>query len=311
MDDSYLPDAPIYIGGLERSGKTYMRLMLDAHPAVAFSKRTRLWTHIYDHWGDLADPANFERCLNAMQQNKHVRALEPDVERLRQEFYAVVGTGFKPAPTGDTMAYALLFALVHRRHAERLGKTRWGDQTEAVENYAREILAAFPAARIVHLLRDPRDWYEAIVARDGRRPGRLGDAAERWSRSADLALRYQRRYPDRYKVVHYETMAARPEETLREVSAFVGLEMTPDMLALGHATRFQDSATRHSPLTTAYIGRFREHLAAHEWGYLQEQTAARMAAFGYDLEPVRLSLADRLRCRAVMPATSLTRLIRG
>ncbi|WP_374687511.1 sulfotransferase [Promineifilum sp.] len=311
MDNNHLPDAPIYIGGLERSGKTYMRLMLAAHPEVVFSKRTRLWTRIYDHWGDLADPANFERCLNAMRQNKHVRALEPDVERLRREFYAIVGAGFKSAPTSDTAAYALLFALVHRHYAERLGKTRWGDQTESVENYAKEILAIFPAARIVHLLRDPRDWYEAIVARDGRRPGRLGDAAERWSRSADLALRHQRRYPDRYKVVRYETLAAHPEETLRDVSAFVGLEMTPDMLALGHAARFQDSETRHSPLSTAYIGRFRQRLAAHEWGYLQDQTAARMAAFGYDLEPVHLSLADRLRCRAVMPTTSLTRLIRG
>jgi hypothetical protein len=306
MNDSYLPDAPIYIGGLERSGKTYMRLMLAAHPAVAFSKRTRLWTRIYDRWGDLAIPDNFDRCLNAMQRNKHVRALEPDAARLRQEFER----GRPGEDVGRLLAYAYLFALLHRRYAERLGKTRWGDQTESVENYTEEILATFPAARIIHLLRDPRDWYEAIVARDGRRPGRLGDAAERWLRSAELAWRYERRYPDRYRVVRYEAMVAKPEETLREVGVFLGLETTPDMLALGHATRFEDGPTRDgSPLSTAYVGRFRHRLPAHEWGYIQGQTATRMATFGYAPEPVRLSLADRLRCRAVAPTASLVRLI--
>jgi hypothetical protein len=274
-------DGPIYIGGLARSGKTYMRLMLAAHPDVFFSKRTNLWTHHHSRYGDLSIPANLDRCLRALLENKHVRALQPDEPRLRREL------------SDGPMTYERLFALLHSHQAERLGKGRWGDQTEGIEACAPRLLAADSRAVIIHLIRDPRDRYEALMSRGSRRTG-PAQATAAWIRSAELALQNQRDFPNRYRVVRYEALAARPAQTLDEVAGFLGLTATPDMLALGHASRF---AIRpgNCPLVTDYIGRFRDEVSPGTTAYIQERASALLTAFGYVPEPLHLAWPDRLR----------------
>lgn len=287
-----LPDEAIFVGGIERSGKTYVRLMLAAHPSIALSKRANLWTRYYGRFGDPADDADLDRCLAAMWANKHVRALEPDAVALRRDFRRGPRT------------YARLFALLHRRYAARLGKTRWGDQTEGVEEMAGPIFAALPNARLIHLIRDPRDRYEAL---GGGRPGRLEEAVTRWLKSAELGARNERRYPDRYHVVRYEALARQPAETLRPLCDFLGIDATDDMPALGHAGRFGNDWAGDSPISAAYVGRFREHLAAHEIAYIQHRAGPLMACFGYEPEPVALSWGGRVRCDATPIAAALAR----
>jgi hypothetical protein len=234
-----------------------------------------------------------------MLANKHIRALQPDREFLRREFQRGPRT------------YAHLFAVLHRQHAQILGKTRWGDQTESLERFADPIFAAFPKARIIHMLRDPRDRYEAIVARGSSYPGRLGEATAQWMDSAHLALRNERLYSDRYKVMRYETMVTKPEEALREVCAFLGITSIPEMLALGNASRFKNGykngASKRSPLSTEYIGRFQHHLASYELAYIQQRTELLIAVLGYPPVPVRLSPIDKARCAAITAITYFSR----
>jgi hypothetical protein len=58
--------SPIFIGGLDNSGKTHLRLALSSHPEIAMTRRSYMWTRIYNRYGDLRQPENFERCLNAL-----------------------------------------------------------------------------------------------------------------------------------------------------------------------------------------------------------------------------------------------------
>ena len=286
LDRVSLPDAPIFIGGLERSGKTYLRLMLGAHPDWCFSKRTNLWTRVYGRFGDLADGVNLDRCLSAMWANRHVREMGQDREALRRAFHDGPHT------------YARLFALLHRDYAARLGKRFWGDQTEGIELVADRVFVEFPNARMIHMLRDPRDRYEALVARDSGHPGRLAEATERWQKSAAAATRNERHFPDRYQVVHYETLVLEQISTLKELAAWLGIEPTAEMLALGYAERFAGNV---SPLLSAYIGRFRANLPSHEIAYIQRQLGPLMQTHGYTAEPVRQSTSDRLRSEYFTP----------
>jgi hypothetical protein len=192
------------------------------------------------------------------------------------------------------MTYERLFALLHNHQAERLGKSRWGDQTEGIEAHAARLLAAEPRAAFIHLIRDPRDRYEALLWRGGRAAG-LTRATADWVRSAEMARQNQRDFPYRYRVVRYEALVARPAETLNEVAGLLGLVATPDMLALGHASRFADQPGQ-CPLVTDYIGRYRDGLPPWTTAYIQERAVALLPAFGYTVEPLSLSWAARLRC---------------
>jgi hypothetical protein len=203
---------PIFIGGLSKSGKTQLRIVLAAHPDLSFTRRTYLWDRFYGRFGDLTKPANLERCLQMLAADDHVGQLQPDLVRLRAEL------------RDGRITYARVFGLLHRHHAERAGKRRWGDQLGGVERYAEPIFAEFPNASMIHLLRE--------VPAPGTRPPWTREIAmdrvRRWC-SARLADRNRRRYRSRYQVVRYETLVNDPVGTISELCGFLGEDFLPSM----------------------------------------------------------------------------------
>ena len=251
---------PIFIGGLAFSGKTPLRIALAAHPRIAMTRRTAMWERFNGSFGDLRRRENLDRCLDTMLADPSVAELGLDRERLVSELAA------GPAE------YLRLFGLMHAQHAQLLGKARWGDQMGALERSADRVLAAFPDAYMVHMIRDPRTRYIAAAGRHRQRPGKLGWETARWLRSVELAQRNQRRYPDRYRVVRYEQLADDPDRTLRDVTAFVDEEYDPAMAdALVAVSPSTDGAAGHSAIT---------HCSGAA-AFIDRYAGAQLAVFGY------------------------------
>jgi O-antigen/teichoic acid export membrane protein len=281
---------PIYIGGLDRSGKTTMAAFLTSHPRIAVPPvGSNMWTYFYGRYGSLAKTRNFERCLDAMLRYKHVQALEPDPDRLRREF------------ADGPATYARLFELFLAHYAEREGKPRWGVQTGLIERYAPQLFAADPRTKVIHMVRDPRDRYEGSLALWPGGRGRAGGATARWKYSMRLAQRNLRRHPDAYHVVRYEDLVLHTEATLREVCAFVGEDFVPEMLAMPGAPERRERLARNvpveaeCPLSDAFIGRFRGVVPPHEVAFIQLHARRLMRTYGYAPEPVDLSSREWAR----------------
>lgn len=281
---------PIYIGGPDRCGKTTMRAFLASHPNIAIPDvGSNMWTYFYGQYGDLGQVSNFERCLNDMLHYKHVRFLQPDPNRIRQEYW-------QGPPT-----YARLFALFLIHYAEREGKPRWGGQTGLIERYADLLFAAYPGLKIIHMIRDPRDRYEASLARWPNGKGRAGGATARWLYSVGLAERHQQQYPDQYKVVRFESMVSDPEETLREVCAFLDETFVPAMLTMAGAPKHRDRLSKEAnigpglcPVSTEFIGLFRQRVPKLEIAFMQRRAGRKMLTYAYTQEPLQFTLGDWL-----------------
>lgn len=278
---------PIYIAGLERSGTSLIYALLGSHPAIAMTRRTNLWTHFYGQYGDLARPENFERCLAMMLRYKRIVRLEPDPDRLRREF-----------EQGER-SYARLFALLGEHYAEQQGKPRWGDKSLNTERYAAPIFEAFPAARMIHMIRDPRDRFASAQTRWGRTRGGVGAGTAMWLWSVALARRNRALYPDRYAILRYETLIFRPEETLREICNFIGETYSPLMLTMRDAQTFRDEGgnSSYGPrqagiISTSSVGRFRNVMSRREIAYMERTAVQQMAAFGYVLDNVDLTSGE-------------------
>jgi hypothetical protein len=283
---------PIYVGGASRSGKTLMRWLLSSHPRLAVSRRAEMWPRFYARYGSLARPDNLERCLQAMLARPQIAALITDPERIRNDIV-------RGSPT-----YGRLFALVQEQYAARCGKPRWGDQSGLIERFADQVMTAYPDARILHLIRDPRDRHEAAAARRGPlRPGTGGRSAASWLRSARLARRNDARWPGNYRVVRYETLVSRPEETMREVCSFLGEDYDPAMLRVEAARRYDHDRARGggSPISTSYMGRYRGRVSAADLAFIQRVAGRLMDDFGYALEPMPLSMTERARLAVRWP----------
>ena len=249
-----------------------------------------MWTYFYDQYGDLNQLDNFERCLDAMLHYKHVSFLEPDVDRIRWEFW-------KGEPT-----YAHLFALFQRQHAEREGKPRWGDQTGVVERYADQIFEAYPDAKILHMIRDPRDRYAGSLALWPNGKARAGGAVARWIYTTILAGHNLKKYHGQYMTVKFEDMVYETEKTIRRVCEFLGEEFYPEMLDMPEATEHRDKLIRRShgdpdksPLSPQYIGIYRDEVPPNEISFMQSISRRRLTEYGYTLEPIRFSLRERIQ----------------
>ncbi len=295
---------PIFVAGPDRSGTSLIYAFLASHPNISTVRRTNMWRYFHERYGDLSQPDNFERCLHDMLRYNRMKHLKPDADRIRREFW-------QAEPT-----YGRLFALFHAHHAERRGKPRWGDKSLHTEHYADRVFAEYPNAKIIHMVRDPRDRYASVRKRHGRDSARVGAATARWLFSMRVARRNLKRYPENYLVVRFEELASRPEETLLQVCAFIDEEYTPAMLTMDGAPEHKHGGGNSSfgqiepgAISTSPIGRFRKVLSSSEIAFIQMWAGRDMEAFGYQRETVRFSPGGRLAFYLVYVPLSLARML--
>jgi len=295
---------PVYVAGLERSGTSLMYALLTSHPKIALTRRTNMWTHFYDQYGDLSEAENFERCLAAMMKYKRLVKLEPDPERLSSDFWQ------------GTPSYGRLFGLLEAHYAERVGKLRWGDKSLNTERYATPIFEAYPEAKILHMIRDPRDRYASSLTRWEKSRGGVGAGTARWLSSMSLAKQNMNHYPDSYLIVRYETLASYPEETLKKISEFIGEEYSPQMLGMDQSGSYIEAGGNSSygqrepgVISTDSIGRYRQVLSQRQIAFMQEHAGQEMQEQGYEIDPIQFSLSDKLVFNVADQPLNLARML--
>ncbi|HEX5588459.1 MAG TPA: sulfotransferase, partial [Acidimicrobiia bacterium] len=192
--------------------------------------------------------------------------------------------------------------LFHLHHAERAGKRRWGDKSLHTEHYADRVFAEYPDARIVHMVRDPRDRYASVRRRHGQDLSRVGAATGRWRSSMRAARRNLRRHPGRYLVVRYEDIVDDPEATMQRVCRFAGLDYTPAMLAMTGAPDHRDTGGNSSfgdvevqSISAKAVGRYRSVLTQGEIAFIQCVVRRDMAVTRYEPADIGFTLAERAR----------------
>jgi hypothetical protein len=224
-----------------------------------------------------------------MMRYPRLRVLEPDPDEIREAFAL-------RDPT-----YGQLFSVMHEQQAARRGKQRWGDKSLHTEHNAHEIFSELPQARILHMVRDPRDRYASIVRRYDDRDKGVGAAMGRWLASVRAGRGNVRRFGDeRYRMVRYETLARSPEITMSAICDFIGEPYEPRMLEMLGIEDAADYAGNSSfepigsgEISTGSIGRFHSMLTARTIASVQVIAGSWMAVHDYPKEPIALSPADR------------------
>jgi hypothetical protein len=281
---------PIFVAGQERSGTSLMFALLASHPNIAMTRRTNLWRYFYNQFGDLRDDANFEACLDKMMRYKRLVVLQPDAAQLRRAFLAGERT------------YGRLFALLEQQHADRLGKPRWGDKSLDTERFAGPLFEAYPEARVIHMVRDPRDRYASVEARWKVRRGGVGAGTAEWLSSVELAERNRAAHGERYRILRYESLVGDPEGVCRSICEFIGEPYSPDMLTMAGARSFRDQGSNSSygrrergVISTDSVGRFRDVLSPSQTHFIEHAAGRAMTSLGYQPDDRPLGPLRRAR----------------
>lgn len=265
---------PIILTGADRSGTSLLYALLGSHPNISMVRRSNMFRWFHGRYGDLADPDNFARCLETMLRYERLAPLAPDEERIRREFLA-------GEPT-----YGRLFDLFHGHRAERLGRSRWGDKSLHTEHYADVVFREFPDARMIQVMRDPRDRHASVTRRYPDVERNVGPVTGRWIASARALERNLTRYPDRYRLVRYEDLVGAPEPVLREVCDFLGEPYTPDMLTMRGVPEHEEgnsSFESFAPGTISRkaVGRHVEVLDRRDIAFIELIARRQMRRLGY------------------------------
>jgi len=274
---------PIFLAGIDRSGIGLLGDLLDAHPAFALSRRTNFWTFYDGRFGDLAESSNLDACVRSLMRYRRIRDLGLDPGSLRDTFLA------SPERT-----YARLFALIGEQHALIRGKRRWGDKSLGSERHADRILGSYPDARMVHMIRDPRDRHASVTSHRGaKRGGSAGTSAE-WRDSVRLAERNAARHEQHYRVIRYEDLVAEPREVMEAVCGFFGEPLDEAVLV-----PLQSSHDTTPAIHALSVGRFRSDLDPGQVAFIERLLGRDITRRGYALTHPDLRPAERVLLEAL------------
>ena len=207
------PPAP-FVVGVARSGTTLLRLMLDAHPALAIPGETHFLAPLIKRPPNTKEA--FLKTVTGAQTWENMALESADLRAALDRL--------------NTFSLADAVRCFYRLYADRFGKARWGDKTGNYLNVMTALQALLPEAHFIHIIRDGRDnalsfqglWFG---------PGNdFADLAQFWVQRITAARQQAQSLPH-YLEVRYEALVTEPERVLREICDYIALPFDPAMLA--------------------------------------------------------------------------------
>ena len=209
--------APIpFIVGMNRSGTTLLRMMLDTHPDLTIPPETHF---VPDVIRAIRQPgAGAAEVLAAMKKHREW----PDFGFSDEQVLAQLnGQSKLTAGTAVRSFYEL--------YMEQQGKPRWGEKTPRYVTKMPMIQRALPEARFVHVIRDGRDVALSVLDRTVRELT-AADVAQRWKRKIRRAQRTAPKLKH-YTEVRYEDLILDTEAQLRRICKFIELPWDDALLS--------------------------------------------------------------------------------
>jgi hypothetical protein len=211
-----------FVGGLPKSGSTWLQIMLHAHPEVSCSGEGHFLTYLAPRLGEAMKKYN-----SYVEYKNHVvlQDLAPFPQCQDRQFKFML----------VSMILLLLAASGKARDVRVVG-----EKTPDKLDRLPLLIDLFPSAKLIHALRDPRDcaisaWFHnhrlnakdaqakyptlnAFVAHCARA---WMDVVRRWEHVAAVAP------PGHCAMVRYEDLVAQPHAELSRLFEFLGVSTAP------------------------------------------------------------------------------------
>lgn len=227
------PIPPFFVLGVDRSGTTLLRLILNAHSQLAIPTESHFLATLMDEL-PLREPLTPEQSGAACR----IVCEEP---RFRMNWHVEEAELRAAVSRLETPRLADVADAVYTLEIAASGKPRWGDKTPLYLRRIPDLAAAFPDARFVHLVRDGRD-VSMSLRKTGWRGRTVNAVARYWGegvREADEAGGALG--SGRYLRVAYEDLVLDAEPSVTRICEFLGVDFEAAMLS------FHEDASSHIP----------------------------------------------------------------
>jgi hypothetical protein len=323
-------DAPVFVVGASRSGTALIRSALNRHPSVHIAGET----HYFDDLrvrlreslgGPLSDSERREAedYFLALSHRPYGHKGDPESSRIPRARLREAAASLGGDSDAVFEGYCKCLA-----EAEGPQKTIWGEKTPRHVFRIDDMLARFPRARVICMVRDARavvasyrDWRNQGGFDFAKDPGHRQALEEEhlrtrqsydplimsmiWKGTGNAAARAHVAHPERVYVQKYEDLVAAPERSLRTVAEWLGIEFHAAMLDVPMHNSTFSSYSEHHGISREAAQRWREKLSATEIGLIQFVCRAPMLGLGYGLDPVATPWPELARRTALLPLSVL------
>ncbi|GER80381.1 MAG: sulfotransferase [Anaerolineales bacterium] len=304
MTDTTAMQKIIFVVGNSRSGTTMLgRVLGCSSDVLTFNELhffEQMWTPSMPAGEiSLEKAVHFTTRLLGIQREGYYAQVEPHKYRREAEALVSAQPGKLTAPQ--------VFAAFLDYEAKRRGKTVACDQTPRNLFYIRELLAYYPNAYIVHIVRDPRDvllsqknrWLRRSYA---QKKFPMRESVRYWVNYHPISISLlwesgikaweRRKGLARVYSIRFEDLIEDPEKIIRAICQFLELEYSPAMLEVPQvgSSHGADRPERFG-INKDIAGRWQRASRSETVDLVicQKITAKRMLEFGYPLAKFRFN----------------------
>lgn len=227
-----IADQPIFICGQMKTGTNLMMTLLDGHPEIFVPAVGSHYLLTESKWN------RDEFREMAVYWLRHIimpTTQEPfwflGPERGQFESFLNHLHYFVNRRPYDLFVCAILAMLLSHRKDTRA--RFWVEKTTQNELHARKLLERFPKALFIHSIRDPMTNLTSLKRNYESRGKkfRVKPHTSRLRRMIRAGTENENAIgPSRYRIIRYEDLVRHPEETMKSLTAFLGIEYSETLL---------------------------------------------------------------------------------
>jgi sulfotransferase family protein len=274
-----------FVGGVIKSGTTWLQLLLDAHPQVSckgeghFMRLVPLLRRALDQHGQLI------------------------AEKNQTIFKELAGY---PCLGAEDYQYLLAssIALYLLRQSETKSATRAvGEKSPRNLEFFDVFNALFPTVKFIHIVRDGRDcavsgWFhnlrvtpEWVKKTYGSMEGYVTSFIDNWAKDVSAAQAVGDAHPMQVRQVRYEDLTANTERTLADLFNFLDVDASPSVLAECRSAasferlsggRAAGEENANSFFRKGVTGDWRNHLSPDVIATIHQRAGIWLDRFGYN-----------------------------
>lgn len=273
-----------FIGGVAKSGTTWLQILLDLHPNISCKGEA----HLPNQFAPL-----LRRALDT--HNEYISSKNTSIFKEIQGY---------PQFTEDHFLYLLTSAitLLLSEQMERKSAHAIGEKTPDNILFLPLLATIFPRAKFIHTIRDGRDsavsgWFHNLrVSPEWTRQNfssmedYITMFADAWASQVSAGSKFGVHQPTRYMAVRYEDLSLDSGETLEKALRFLGVECSQDIverccadgsfeILSGGRSRGQEN--RESFFRKGISGDWRNYLSDDMNKIFQDKAGEWLVRFGY------------------------------
>ena len=269
-------EGPLFLVGMPRSGTKLLRTLLTKHeliriPTIETEFLPFLATWVARH-GRTDDEDSFRELFSSLRKAPYFdyrAAIQPPFD----------WQAWRNTCHGRFDAAGLFEGFIRYETAVSPGSgVIWGDKSPSYIRQIDLLLEAFPEARVIHIIRDVRDFAASMRKAWGKDVGR---AAYRWGADVLAARTVTARHPQRCIEVHYEALLADTADLMAKLCNFLGIAFSSSLTQLDRPIENLGDAKGMTEIVRGNTKKYRRDLTRRELELVESLAWHAMGATGY------------------------------